>query len=425
MSLRRRLALALIALAVAGAPARAEEAKPKEGAHAAKTEEPPPEPMAIEPHPISDLIDELQQTQLRMANGDKSAYARQSERLRAIGEAIASAKPEVWKSRSEIEAAAAYVLSGGSPRAITQLLERGVTPKDGDALLRGALAYAAGRVRDAEALLAPIDPKTVSLRLGGQLAYAKSVLATSSDPDEAIRYLDLARLLAPGSLVEEAALRREILLAGDRHDGDRMIFLARQYAGRFPKSIYASDFISSLSVVSVRYGLIEDVANLRKFEELLSLVTAEQRRAFLLTIARNQLIGGKFEVAGAAAAYVLGSLTPDDADAARARFYAAAAKIVGDDYAASFAELQTLDKSKLGKADRALLPAVLHVATHLRDRPSDAQFAEAGREDHIAALRSPDPVPPHPNDPVANTIEQARGALASSDELIRLSKRVP
>lgn len=427
MTWGRRFGFALL-LAAAGAcgAAPAEEGKPREGGHAEKWELlAPPPPLAMGPHPISDLVAELQQAQLRMANGDKTAYAHQNERLRALGEAIGAAKPEIWKAKSETDAAAAYVLSGGSPRVLTQLLDSGAVPRSEDPLLRGALAYAAGREREAEALLADIDPRSVSLRLGAQLAFAKSVLLTAKAPDRAIECLDLARLLAPGSLVEEAALRREILLTGDRRDGDRMIFLARQYVERFPKSIFADNFIAGLSSLSLRYGLIDGVANLRKFEDLLTLVSPEQRRSFLLEIARNQTVSGKFEVAGEAAGYLLASLAPADPDETRARFYEGAAKVFGDDWAGGLSELKALDKSKLGKADQALLPAVLHVAQHLRDPPSDAEFAEADRENRIAVARSPDPVPSNPADTAAATTELGEAALKSADALIRLSRKPP
>ena len=419
------LALALLAALAASSAAAGEGAPPKQGGeHSAKgAPAAPPPPLELPPHPISDLMGELQQAQVRMANGDKTAYAKQNDKLRAIGDAILAAKPEIWKSKEETDAAAAYVLSGGQPRVISKLLETGGVPKSEDPLLRGALAYAAGRSLDAQTLLADIDPKTVSLRLGSQLAYAKSVLATSKEPDQAIQFLDLARLLAPGSLVEEAALRREILLAGDRRDSDRMIFLARQYASRFPKSIFADNFISSLSSISLRYRLIDDVGNLRKFETLLGLVSQEQRRSFLLAIARDQTVNGKFEVAGEAADYVLSGLPAGDPDEPRARFYLAAAKILGDDYDAGLAQLKTLDRSKLGKPDQALLAAALQIAHHLRDTPSDAEFAEADYEDRIAAARSPDPTPPNPNDPVAMTLDRGASTVESAQALIRLSRK--
>ncbi len=217
------------------------------------------------------MLFDLQSLQAQMASGDKAAYAKQPERNRVIGEAILAQSADDWKNKEEVEAAAAYLLGGGQPRVIQKLLESDVIPDGQTGLLRGALAYVIGRSLEAEALLVDIDPRSVSLRLSGQLAFAQAVLLTTRSPDRAIERLDLARLLAPGSLVEEAALRREILMTGDRHDGDRVIFLARQYATRFPHSIYADNFIQGLAATSVKYGLIDDLPDLQKFQEMLSL----------------------------------------------------------------------------------------------------------------------------------------------------------
>ena len=52
-------------------------------------------------------------------------------------------------------------------------------------------------------------------RLAGEVAFARSVLETKRDAKTAVDLLDWARLLAPGGLVEEAALRREIALLAE------------------------------------------------------------------------------------------------------------------------------------------------------------------------------------------------------------------
>ena len=416
----RRFAACLL---VVGACAAAKAAEPTSSSTHALASENSAARDADEAHPISDMVEELQKIQVRMATGDKTAYALQGEKLRAIGAAIAGAKPDVWKKKSETDAAAAYVLSGGQPTIIARLLESNAVPKSEDNLLRGALAYAAGRAQDAIVLLGEIDPRSVSLRLGAQLAYARSVLVTAKSPDQAIQLLDLARLLAPGTLVEEAALRREILVTGDRHYADRMIFLSRQYVSRFRNSIYAETFIQGLATASVRYGLIDDVASLRKFETLLGLLTAEQRRAFLLTIAREQTINGKFEVAGAAAHDALPELAAGSADETRARLYAATARFMGENYEAGVSELTALDRTHLSRADQSLLLAALHVAAHLRDSPSDAEFAEIDHEVEVAIARSPTPVDPNPNDPVGVTIHHTELALQHANELLRRSEK--
>ena len=179
---------------------------------------------------ISAMAADLQRLQVQIAAGDKSAYAAQQERLNAIGAAIGAAKPEVWKSKDEADAVIIYLLSGGQPRDVVQLLQSGAVPESETPFMRGAVAYILGNEADAEKLLGGLDPRRLDLRLAGQVAFAQSVLQTSRDEKKAIALLDLARLLAPGCLVEEAALRREILLLNGEHDADRVALLSRQYA---------------------------------------------------------------------------------------------------------------------------------------------------------------------------------------------------
>jgi chemotaxis protein MotC len=386
---------------------------------------PPPTPLAAVPQPISDMLFDLQSLQASMAAGDKAAYAKQGERLRAIGEAILAAPAEDWKRKPEVEAAAAYLLGGGQPRVIQRLLESNAIPSEETGLLRGALAYVIGRGLEAEALLNDIDPRSVSLRLGAQLAFAQALLMTSRAPDRAIERLDMARLLAPGSLVEEAALRREILMTGDRRDGERVIFLARQYVTRFSRSIYADNFIQGLASTSVKFGLIDDPDELRKFEELLALLPPPKRLEFLLTVARAQTLSGNYLVAGAAADDALGQLPADSPEANAARFYAAASRVLGPDYENAIEELKAIDKSKLSPADRALAGAALHVAAHLRDEPSDSAYALADHENQVAAARSPNPIYLDDQDPIGATIRLGDATLAKAKALIGEPEKTP
>jgi chemotaxis protein MotC len=299
---------------------------------------------------------------------------------------------------------------------IARLLERGVVPEPDNSLMRGALAYASGRAREAEALLGEVDAKKTSLRLAGQLAFAQSVLETGKDPKRAVALLDLARLLAPGSLVEEAALRREILLVGDQRDGERAVFLARQYVSRFSQSIYADNFIQGLASTTARFGLCDDVASLQKFISLLALVTPDQRRGFLMTVAREQTLNGKFDVAGAAAHEAL-KYAAGAGDEALATLFEAAAKISGPDSEAGVETLKSIDRSKLAKTDQDLLDAVSFAAAHMHDLPSEAALARAERENPKVGSR---PNPAGVDDAsVAETIQRAEGLIQRSAALGR------
>ena len=126
------------------------------------------------------------------------------------------------------------------------------------------------------------------------MAFAQSVLATSHDTAKAIALLDIARLLAPGTLVEEAALRREAILVADQHQVDRVALLARQYASRFGGSVYADAFLQSLAGALTQSGAIDSAENFAQFKGFFAALTPESRRGFLLGLARAAILGGRF-----------------------------------------------------------------------------------------------------------------------------------
>jgi chemotaxis protein MotC len=375
---------------------------------------------AVEPdRTISQMMSDLQRLQAQMAFGDKAAYALQRDRLRAIGAAISAAKPETWKDKNETDAAVAYVLSGGQPRIITQLLEKGDIPANEQPLMRGAEKYVSGNQAEAQSLLGDIDPRKSSLKLAGQLAFVQSVLKTSADPQKAIALLDLARLLAPGGLVEEASLRREILLLGDQRAGDRVVSLARQYVMRYGHSIYAENFIEGLAAAAIRNGLTDDLASLDKFRPLLTTVTPEARRSFLLAVARAQTLSGKSEVAGAAAREALRDTPAGSADEAQAELFEAAALIITPDYDAGVEKLKSIDRSRLGRSDQALLAAMTFAAMRLRDPPPDKTITEPGRE-------QPEPAAAiEPTDTIPATLKLGAAALGRTASLARGERTSP
>jgi chemotaxis protein MotC len=361
---------------------------------------------------ISALAADLQALQAQIASGDKSAYAAQPERLKAIGAAIAAAKPEVWQSKTETDAAVIYLLSGGQPRDLVQLLQSGAVPKSEVSLMRGAIAYIVGNETEAKALLGDFDPRKLDLRLAGQVAFAQSVIETSRDEKKAIALLDLARLLAPGGLVEEAALRREVSLVGDQRDIDRFVALSRQYATRFGRSVYADNFLQGLAAAVLQASMIEDVPSFQKFRALASSLTPDIRRGFLLTIARAEALNGKFAIAGLASSEALRAAPSDSPDEARGRLYEAAARILTPEYDDGVAELQSVAPSKLDKRDQALLGAVRGVAAYLREPPGDI---DPGHEQ-----ASP---PQGGSDRAAATIALAEAAISRTAALATVAEK--
>jgi chemotaxis protein MotC len=355
------LALALAAVAaVAPLTARSEPA-------------PPPK--------FSAMAEDLQRLQTRIAAGDKFAYPAETAELKTMADAIAGARPETWADRREADSLVIYVLSGGALASVVPLVRGDALVASERALARGALAYVTNHEADALELFAPLDLAALDVRLAGTVAFARSVLRTRRDPKGAVADLDWARLVAPGGLVEEAALRREIALLAEASDAPRVALLTRQYADRFSASLYAPDFFRDLARLIARTGLADDPGRFRLLSEAWARMATDARRDFLLTLARAAAVNGRFAAAAAAAGEALRTATPGGPEEARARLYLDAGRIFSDGYDAAAADLHAIAAARLDPSDAALLATARNVAAQLRAPPA---VAAAGPGDATA-----------------------------------------
>ena len=360
---------------------------------------------------VSDLVDELQRIQVRIAEGDKAAYPAQLNQLKAIGVAIATASPETWKSKHEADSLVIYILSGGSLADVATLLKGDALIESERSLARGALAYVTNHETDALALLGATNLTALDARLAGEVAFARSVLETKRDAKAAVEFLDWARLLAPGGLVEEAALRREIALLAAAKDVSRMAMLTRQYVTRFAPSLYAAPFLRDLAGAVARLGLADEAANYKLISGAVATLPLDGRREFLLTMAKSGLVSARFAAAAAAATEALESSKADSLEAMRARLYLAASRLFSDAYDAAVADLRTLSVAKLDRGDASLLVAARRVAAELRVAPDpavvdtqDPAALSGGDKDKLSGP--------------ALTISQAQAALQRSASLV-------
>jgi chemotaxis protein MotC len=332
-----------------------------------------------EPATFSSMADDVQRLQTRIAEGDRSAYPTEMDALKTMAQAISAAAPETWSDKREADALVVYVLSGGALPPVVSLVRDDKLVESERALARAALAYVTNHEADALELLGGVDLTALDVRLAGPIAFARSVLKARKDPKAAIADLDWARLLAPGGLVEEAALRREIGLLAEAHDAARMAQLSRQYAERFAASLYAPDFFRDLALTIARTGLAEDPDNFRRLSKAAARLPGEGQRDFLLTLAHASTIGGRFDAAALAASEALRRAAPGGVAEARGRLYLNAGRIFsGDAYESALAELRQISVAKLDRSDAALLTAALGAATQLRATPDpEAVLAQA------------------------------------------------
>ncbi len=360
--------------------------------------------------PPFELTRSLQALQDQIAIGSEAATSAQRALLIHIGEQFLAADPELWREPANARAAIVYVLSGGRPQLLHKLIqEENLPPTEAD-LARGALAYATGRRDEARALLEDVDARALPASVGAHIALVQASLTMDSDPEIAVGHLETARLLAPGTLVEEAALRRQLSVESALADAESFMALARQYFRRFPHSVYASNFLRAFPKLWADLDMPATADSFAKLEATVAGLEPEDRRALYLSLAHDRLLAGDTETAGLVAIGASEIAGADSTAAARAGLYSAAAGVAGKASALALEALEALDPALLSGADAELHAAALAVAGEVQ-RPSDA----APRLDVDQGV--------DPGDlEAAEVLEQARQTLAAADALLERTR---
>ncbi|WP_152046124.1 hypothetical protein [Aureimonas psammosilenae] len=356
------------------APAHAETpAEPSEGSDAAHGEEEHAAAAAAPtrtPMPF-DIIRTVQFLQDQVARGNGRAIRVQAMLLRRFSPNLLSADQDVWKDPRNKRAAILFALSGGPPEVLRRLIAAEIFDPDTKPIAEGALAYVQNDLKQAASLLAKIDLTDAEPGLAAHLHLVTGQLLQQDLPTVAVAHLDRARLLAPGGLIEEAALRLEVVLVDKLGDHDRADSLARQYFDRFPKSSYAENFLARFAMVYDDRGSTEPQAALDKIFDIGSRLDDGDRRALLLALSRRALIAGHLEFAQLTGSEALKINGIQDEDRQRGSLYTAAASLATMDPLKAATELQSVDRGLLHPADTGLLDAANSVLAHMEGPLSD------------------------------------------------------
>jgi chemotaxis protein MotC len=346
-----------------------------------------------------ELVRSLQSLQDQVAQGNTRAHAYQRVLMAQIAERFAAMHADRWKEPRNARAALVFVLSGGHPRVLRQLLDSGMRGDLDEKLLKGALAYAEGRAAEAAELLQGVDARTLEASIAGHVAFVQGEVTAKTDPAKALTYLDDARLLSPGTLIEEAAFRRQLALVGAAGDVDGYEKLATRYLRRFPRSVYAGSFQRQFAAELVARTSAGDQGRLPRLAAMLASVGPTERRDIYLTVAKEALLKGKVEMAKFAASHAASLAKPGSAEQARSQVFEAAALVVTDQLETGVDMLSGVDRSRLDEPEAALIDAALAVAVQVRRDPV------------------PGPEGPPPADADEKTEVRGRGMATSGGQL--------
>jgi len=364
------------------------------------------------------MIRSLQTIQDRLADGDHAVLPMQRKALEMIDARLRASTAEDFADRGNFNALLVYGMSGGNPATIAATLAR-LELDDADKRIgSGVVEYLRGNSGRALSTLAEVDPLLLTPDVGAFVALVKGSVNAAERPADGYANFDTARLLAPGTLIEEAALRRTIALATQQGNAERFIRAAEQYTRRFIRSPYASQFADSFLAGVLQ---LRDKIDLKTTADVIAQMRPAQSQVIYLRIARSAALEDYRNLVD----FAQQGLAAFDEEAQpdpRTVLYESLAAITSDKVGDVKERLSDVDRSRLSANDRRLLDAALSIAGEVT-RPPAPRLAES--EEVPAPLPASAPVASGEiasaadETPQNTMLTDARKRLEAIDQLLR------
>ncbi|KAB2665379.1 chemotaxis protein MotC [Brucella tritici] len=381
------------------------------------------------------LVRSLRMLQDQVVAGKPEAVVMLNKLLGFVSADMGRASNDVWNNPENVYAAIIYLFNGGNPEAVRKVLADLKTDAVPPELVKGALAYASGQTIEVVKLFSVPLSADVPAELKASIVLVTASQMTAFDPATALTRLDQVRLEAPGTLFEEAAIRRSMPIAAKLGDADKIRLLSRNYLQRFPRSPYMRDFMAQFVDAAVK---LNDRIGNAELAKLIGSADPVMQYSLYLQIARGALVDGQTERARFMSSEAKKLADRLKADPTRANLYAAASDVASDSAGSALRELSQISPDKLQERDRKLLKAAEAVGTVVtrtpdalppakpalteRDVPSmavaDSQAHEAVKPEPTPVAISMKPVKNQPEDDLQKTMEDARRKLAEIDALL-------
>ncbi|WP_207773846.1 chemotaxis protein [Rhizobium rhizogenes] len=342
--------------------------------------------------PPAKILRSLQFVQDSVVMGDHSARDMQKFLLSAFDTTLRTSDMSVFSDTKNADAALIYIMSGGNPATLNYLVAKDVQGYFDSRVVNVLQKYLSGRGGLVDKVVSDLIPEYRNNRLGPYLMLIAGNIAYTKDPAAALPFFDDARLSAPGTIIEEAALRRSIMATMQLKQPEKGMVYARKYAVRFLHSPYASQFADlfvSLAIDSFGPVTTKDIG------EIAELMDAERAQEIYLRIARQASLQGKMELAQFAADKANG-IAEDTGDTTReplSKLYSGLSDISGQDVLAAQEKLASIPESELSPRDLALRDAAKTIAEQIMQPPSLAAATTVSSSSGPATEGSRAPVP--------------------------------
>ncbi|MBY3083425.1 chemotaxis protein [Rhizobium laguerreae] len=320
------------------------------------------------------MLRSLQFVQDSVVTGDHSAGEMQRFMLGTIDTRLRTVEPSIFDDDRNVDAALIYTMSGGNPQTLEYLIAHDVNGYFDNRVTDVLRKYLSGKGLLVAKTLQETAREYRDKKIGPYLALIGGNVLIATKPTDALDLYDQARLAAPGTIVEEAALRRSLAICVDKGMLDRGMAYSQRYVRRFLHSPYASQFADLF--VTLVVGHDHDVKP-QDVIDILSFMDAPRQREVYLRIARAAAISGKPELARMAVGRVQSLGGTDNAFGPLADFYGGMAGLPTEDIDQAAKNVSGIDGNALSRRDQALQDAARSVAEQILRAPDPASLTQA------------------------------------------------
>ncbi len=161
------------------------------------------------------MLRSLQFVQDSVVLGDNSAGEMQRFMLTTLDDRLRKADKSVFDDDRNVDAVMIYAMSGGNPSTLEYLMSRDVDGRFDNRVADLLRKYLSGKGLLVVNSLADTAKEYRDKKIGPYLSLVAGNVMMAKNPKAALQLFDWARLTAPGTIVEEAALRRSVTLTAD------------------------------------------------------------------------------------------------------------------------------------------------------------------------------------------------------------------
>jgi chemotaxis protein MotC len=325
--------------------------------------------------PLYTLVRSLQYVQDSVVAGDFSAMDMQRFLLEQVDRKLREAQPEDFDDPRNVDAALIYAMSGGNPKTLDLIVARdryGYFDEEITGIMR---AYLNGLVPTTKKPMKEIVEEYLDTSLGPYIALIAANVKAAAKDIKSVELFNLARLSSPGSLIEEAALRRSILISINSDMVGQALKFAHIYARRFSKSPYNVQF-SQLIIEMIVQNLeaIDEVI----VDEIISYLPRDQQKRIYLRIARTGVVDGNSVMAKKALQKL--HLFEDENAAyyeLLSNFYANIRDLSLGETRLAYDKIKAIKRRSLSPIDKPLYDAAVALAEQILELPTEQSLAQA------------------------------------------------